>query len=638
MQKHIILIVGIVTCLISRVGSADSSNQLESLLELDIQQLMEIPVFMPSRKLERQFDSTSAIYVITQEDIRRSGLTRIPELLRMVPGLAVGRLDANTWAVSSRSTFYRLNNSMLVLLDGRTLYNPLFGGVYWDVQDVYLEDVERIEIIRGPGGSLWGANAVDGIINIITKPASKTEFTSLYAGLGQGEKRFDAGIRVGDKLSPKLSGRVYAKSYKTDQGIYLDSVESTNTNTAIVGDDAADDGENQQAGFRLDWHLNNSSTLSFTGDMYDGEFNNIRTATPMENTVSAKGANIVVKWDKKISNFSNTLLQFYVDRTEREDLTFNEKRKIYDLDFQHFLSFSSNELIWGLGIRYTTDDTGKTPLGAFELNPANNSDIILSAFIQDRITIVENKVIFTFGTKFEENDYTGGEIQPTARLLWKISPTRNLWGSVTRAVRTPTRADLHAQLDFGGPPIPIGNPDAQAEAVVATEIGYRSKENDTTLLDIAAFNHNYSDPNDDIDQLGRTYGLEAVLNHKLMDNWRTEVSYTWHKGHMIVNGDKVTNTDIPNTTLNFRSLYDINAFWEFDTFITYKEAHESTNVFLKDYVRVDVRLGWNPYSYSRTSFTITNLFDDIHAESADANRINTAIGRGIYITTSYDFL
>ena len=638
LRQPILYLVTIALCLSTRSVLADNSDEFENLLKMDIPELMEISVILPSRKPERQFDSTSAIYVITQEDIRRSGLTRIPEILRMVPGLSVGRLDHNTWAVSSRSASYRLNNSMLVLLDGRTLYNPMFGGVYWDVQDVYLDDVDRIEIIRGPGASLWGANAVDGIINIITKPASKTDFTSAYVGVGKGENKYDAGVRFGGDLNSKMVGRVYAKTYKTAQGTYLDSVESTNTDNSIVGDDAFDDGKNRQAGFRLDWNVNPKSTLSFTGDIYDGEFNNIRTLSPMENTVKAKGSNLVFKWYNDIKSNSNTTLQFYIDQVERRDLTINEQRDIYDLDFQHVLTFASNELTWGLGVRYTEDDVRKTSIGVFELNPASHSDTIYSAFIQDRITITENKVFFTFGTKFEVNDYTGGEIQPTARLLWKIDPDQTFWSSITRAVRTPTRADLHAQLNFGGPPISIGNPNAQAESVVATEIGYRSSYSKSTLLDVAVFNHNYSDPNADSIMLGRTYGAEATLNFKLSKNWRTEFSYTWHKGYSYVNDEKVTNPDIPNSTLNFRSLFDINPNWEFDTFITYKEAHESSSVFLEDYIRVDIRLGWNPYPHSRTSLTVTNLFDDEHAEESDSNRVNTTIGRGVYLSSSYDFL
>lgn len=622
--------------LITSSSSADS-DRLESLLKMDISELMEIPVLMPSRTMERQFDATSAIYVITQEDIRRSGLNRIPELLRMVPGVSVNRLDNNTWAVGTRSAVSRLNNSMLVLLDGRTLYNPLFGGVYWDVQDLFLEDVDRIEVIRGPGGSLWGSNAVNGIINIITKSAKKTNYTTLNAGVGQGDKKYDAGVRLGGEISPGLSARLYAKSFETDQGEYLDSVESTNTGIFAVGDDAYDNGRNKQAGFRLDWDATPGSLLSVTGDSYDGIYHNIRTATPNKNTVKAKGNNLVLKWDKNLNEKSATSLQFYIDHTKRQDIIFKEERKIYDLDFQHSLTLSSSQLTWGIGVRYTEDKTQRDPVyGIFELDPTDYNDTLLSAFIQDRISIVENKVVLTFGSKFEENEFTSGEIQPSVKLLWKIDDSQTFWSSLTRAIRTPTRSDLHAQLNFGGPPVSISDPNAQAESVLATEVGYRSQTNATTLLDLTVFNHNYSDPNSGTLKLGRTYGLEFNLNHKILNNWRTETSYTWHNGYRINSEMKENNSGLTNTILNFRSLYDINSNWEFDTFITYKEAHESPNVFLEDHIRVDIRLGWNPYSHSRTSLTVTNLFDQKHAEVSDSTRVNTTIGRAIFLSTSYD--
>ena len=616
---------------------ASGNERLESLLKMDITELVEISVFMPSRKLERRFDAPAAIYVITEEDIRRSGLVRIPEILRMVPGLHVGSIDANTWAISSRSDMSRFSNSMLVLLDGRTLYNPLFAGVYWDVQDTYIKDIDRIEIIRGPGGSLWGSNAFDGIINIITKSAEKTDYTNIYVGVGQGAIEHDGGIRHGSQINPTLYSRVYAKNYKTDQGKYLDSQKSTNAGFFAEGDDAFDDGENTQAGFRLDWKPDEQSSVSFQGDTYDGEFNTIRTGVPHENPVNAAGKNIVTKWDKQINKRSSTSLQFFLDITKREDILFEEEREVFDLDFQHTLSLESNLLTWGLGFRRTEDDTMRMPTGSFELNPSGLSYTTYSAFIQDRIEILSNELFFTFGTKFEENELTGGEIQPSARLLWKIDSEQTFWSSVTRAVRIPARADLHAQLNFGGPPIIISDSYAQAESVVATEIGYRSQAINNTLLDIAVFNHNYSDHNSGTIKLDQTYGLEAVVNHEVNSKWRLETSYTWHKGTVQDNGFTETNNRIPRQSINVRSLLDIASNWEFDTYVFYREALNLNGLDFEDYVRVDIRVGWNPNHDIRTSFTITNLLDDEHVESSDPQRVNTSIGRGLLLNVSYDF-
>jgi iron complex outermembrane receptor protein len=276
------------------------------------------------------------------------------------------------------------------------------------------------------------------------------------------------------------------------------------------------------------------------------------------------------------------------------------------------------------------------PTGSFELNPTNLSYTTYSAFIQDRIEILNNELYFTFGTKFEDNELTGGEIQPTARLLWKIDPQQTFWSSLTRAVRTPTRADLHAQLNFGGPPIIISDPYSQTDSVVATEVGYRSQALNNTLIDIAVFNHNYSDHNSDSIRLDQTYGLEAVVNHEVSKNWRLETSYTWHKGTILENGNTTNNDRIPRNSLNIRSLLDITPQWELDTFIFYRDALNLNALDYEDYIRLDIRVGWNHIPDLRTSFTITNLLDDKHIESSDPQRINTAVSRGILLNISVD--
>ena len=604
---------------------------------MDIDELMELPVIMPSRKLERQFDATAAIYVITREDIRRSGARRISELLRRVPGIHVGTLDNNTWAVSSRSDMTRFSNSMLVLLDGRTLYNPLFGGVYWDVQDTFLQDIDRIEIIRGPGASLWGANAVNGIINIITKSADKTAYTSAYAGVGQGSQLYDGGVRFGGKINDSTIGRVYVKAFKTDQGEYLDSTKSPNAGFFPVGDDAHDDEKNTQAGFLVERTINKKSILTFQGDRYRADINNIRTAVQRENAVESSGYNFIVKWKKSFSNISDMMVQFYLDHTEREDLTFEEMRDIYDFDIQHTLQLQSNTFTWGLGMRRTKDETNRTPAGTFELDPSALSDTVLSAFFQDEIQIIDNKLMVTIGTKFEENDFTGGEIQPTARVRWKIDLQQTMWSAITRSVRIPTRSDLHAQLNFGGPPISISDPNSKSESVVATELGYRGKLNSNALIDIALFNHNYSDPNPDATQLDRSYGLETVVKYDFNSDWRTETSYTWHKGTVIFNGDRIADQRLPRNTLHFRALYNISFEWELDTFITYKEAQTTDTYDYENYIRLDIRLGWSPHRNSRFSLSMANITDDKHAEVTDSTRINTAVGRSVFLSAAYDF-
>ena len=620
----------------------DNSQQLSELLSMDISELMDIKVVLPSRNEERQFDAPAAIYVMTQEDIRRSGFTRIPDLLRMVPGLHVGQLDNNTWAISSRSRLQWLSNSMLVLLDGRTLYNSLFGGVYWDVQDTLIQDIERIEVIRGPGGSLWGANAVDGIINIITKSASKTTDTLLYGGAGKGKQQYEAAIRHGTSFSNSATGRVYAKRFKTDRGEYLDSDESTNDNYFMEGDTANDGGNQNQAGFRVDWSIDDNSALTIQGDVYDAGYDNIRVNQPRDNAVDAKGRNIIVKWSQQKAG-SNFELQLYYDFTERFDNLHEEQHHIYDLDFQHSLNFTRHVFTWGLGYRFSSDDIEKTAIGVFALDPEEYSEKLYSAFFQDQIVLETNKLFLTIGSKFERNETTGEEFQPTLRMLWKPDNESSAWASLTRAVRTPTRAELHALLIFCDPSNPgctqpIGDPDANSEKVVASELGYRSKIGTASTIDIALFDHRYYET-DESTGITRTYGWEAVYQRIVSKSWRIETAYAHHKGHQLVNGNETGNNTIPENSLHLRSLYNINQHWEFDTHLYYTEAIEAPTSApgLKDITRIDLRLGWNPNQSTQTSLSVTNLLNDIHGEAIDQQKVNTATGRGVFLSVNHRF-
>jgi len=620
----------------------ETQQQLTQLLQLDINELMDLKVTLPSRHEERQFDSAAAVYVITQEDIRRSGITEIPELFRMVPGLHVGQIDNNTWAISSRSNLSRFSNTMLVLLDGRTLYNPLFGGVYWDVQDTLIQDIERIEVIRGPGGSLWGANAVDGIINIISKSANKTAETMLYGGIGDGDQHYEAGIRLGSQLKNIGHGRVYAKARESDQGVYLDTDQSTNDGFFNPGNDAYDDGNQQQAGFRMDFDVATNSLLTVQGDVYSAEYHNIRVTQPRENTVDAKGGNIIINWNQQ-SAISSINFKFFYDYTERVDLVFEEQQDIYDFDFQHSRSFERHTLTWGLGYRHTADDTMKTDTGIFALNPASLSDDLYSAFIQDQIELEEDQLFLTIGSKFEHNDFTGEEYQPTLRLLWKQSPQATLWGSVTRAVRTPTRAELNAELVFCDPGLPgcvqsISDPDKKSESVIASEIGYRSQLTSNALLDLALFNNNYHDT-DEAGGATNTYGFEILSKYIFSDDWRIEGSYTYHRGEKQNNGTEVNNNTIPKNTFHFRSYWNIRPQWELDALFYYASAIDAPVAApdLEDMTRIDLRLGWNPYKALRTALSVTNLLDDIHGEALELQRINTGTGRGIFLSMAYSF-
>lgn len=651
--KPLVLLLGILSILIESAGKAMAmenqnnvvpSDSLSELLDLDIAQLMELKVVLPSRTAERQFDAPAAIYVITKEDIRRSGYSRIPDLLRLVPGLHVGRIDTNTWAISSRSDMTRLSNTMLVLLDGRTLYDPLYGGVYWDTQDALLDDIERIEIIRGPGASLWGANAMDGIINIVTKDAQQTQGSLVNAGAGNGDMKAEIAYRYGTKINHDVHGRFYIKSFSSGKGEYLDRKQSTNNGYFPVGSKAYDSGRQDQAGFRMDWKSGASETITLHGDIYAAEFDNVRSSNPRENTVAAKGRNIVGSWNRIINANSSLMIKGYYDYTQRVDKVFIEERDIIDFDLQHNLTLGVHGLTWGIGYRHSSDDTAKTPTGFFGLQPPSHSDDLFSAFIQDRYTIVEDSLYLTIGSKFEHNDYTGNEWQPSLRMLWKASPTKTLWASITRALHTPTRTELGGIIDpcSPNPVCAIGNPNAESQSVVATEIGYRSQMQTNLLLDLSVFNNRYHNT-DDLGVAGAnitTRGVEGVIKHDVFSGLKLEYGLVYHSGeHTDSFGSLGDNYLIPSQSAYLRTYYNLSPRLDMDTFVYYKDhvGSGSTTYQLEDYTAVNLRLGWHPVKGIYASLLVSNLFDKLHGEGIDAVRINTGVGRSFFAKLNYEF-
>jgi iron complex outermembrane receptor protein len=343
---------------------------------MSLEDLMNIKVTSVSRRTETLSDAATAVFVITAEDIRRSGATSIPEALRMAPGVEVGRIDANKWAITVRGFNGRFANKLLVLVDGRSVYTPLFSGLYWDVQDVLLEDIDRIEVIRGPGGTLWGANAVNGVINIITKSAGDTQGGIVSAGYGTEERGF-AGARYGSNLGENLAYRLYAKYFNRD-----DSVDGD-------GDDAADGWNATRAGFRADWRATDEDSVTFQGDIYTGDggqTSQVPTLAPpfaqtLDNDTDFSGGNALARWRRQFSESSDLALQAYYDRTSRdEEALIEEDRDTFALDFQHQFGLGKrHEIIWGLGYRLTSDDSEDGPIGS--LDPSGRTDNLFSAFL-----------------------------------------------------------------------------------------------------------------------------------------------------------------------------------------------------------------------------------------------------------------
>jgi iron complex outermembrane receptor protein len=469
------------------------------LSQLSIEELMNREVTSVSKMSQRAFDSAAAVFVITQQDIRRSGVTTIAEALRMVPGMVVARIDANKWAVSARGFNSRFANKMLVLVDGRTVYTPAFSGTYWETLDPVLADIDRIEVIRGPGASLWGANAVNGIINIITKGSQDTQGGLVDVTVGD-EERGIVDLRYGTELAEHMYLRAYGKYSKRDG--QLD----------VNGEDAQDDWDLKRGGFRADWRTSGSDIFMLQGDIYhtnrDQNFVLPSSSSPtgserVRDSGTLSGNSLLGRWEQIQSLSSRTALQFYYQREESDDLLGNYDLDIFDIDFQHEVALlKGNELIWGGEYRFNSDDFNDVPL--LTMSPRQRDYSLFGAFVQDKVNLFNNRLEVTLGSKFEYNSFTGWEVQPTVRALWDIASRHRLWMAVSRATRTPSRVELNGKLNVIGLPsgtlglLPSrivfqGDDELKSETLVAYELGYRTWPADNLFLDIVAFFNDYDE-------------------------------------------------------------------------------------------------------------------------------------------------
>ena len=612
-------------------------EEMTELSKLDFEELMNIEITSVSKKAQKVSEAAAAIFVITNEDIQRSGATNIPEALRMVPGLEVARIDASTWAITCRGFNGRFANKLLVLMDGRSVYTPLFSGVFWDVQDTLLEDLDRIEVIRGPGATLWGANAVNGVINIITKQAKYTQGGLVTAGTGTEEQGIGS-VRYGGKLNDDTYYRVYAKYFDRDSAV------------DISGHNGADEWHVVRGGFRMDWEPANSNSLTLQGDIYDGDASQRLSVASLtapftrtfDEDTEITGAYLLSRWKRTISDNSDIMLQLYYDRTKRNTAVMDEIRDTFDIEFQHQLSLSERqEVIWGLGYRFTSDDIDNT----FSLSfyPDNRDDNLFSAFLQDEIVLIEDRLRMTLGSKFEHNDYTGFEIQPSVRLMWTPSRQHSVWTAVSRAVRTPSRAEddvrINQKVVPGSPPGVVslfGNHDFDSEELIAYELGYRVQLVDRLFLDIAAFYNDYDnlrteEPGEPFLETspsplhivipfkaenkmrGETYGIELAADWRVLDWWRLQATYTYLQMQLHLDGDSRDMRSVsaegesPHNQVSLRSSMDLTRDLDFDLWVRYVDNLPSQDV--GSYITLDARLGWKLHKDIELSVVGQNLID-----------------------------
>ena len=597
------------SALVALAQTEEAVRPPTELKKLSLEELFEIEVTSVSKKPEKLSETAAAIHVVTDEDIRRSGAVSIPEALRDIPGVEVARVDSRQYAITARGFNSTTANKLLVLMDGRSVYTPLYSGVFWDVQDTLMEDIAQIEVIRGPGATVWGANAVNGVINILTKSAEQTQGLLVTGGGGNEERGF-AGVRYGGRLGPNAYFRVYGKYFDRDGA------------DRPGGRDANDRFRMGQFGFRVDWKSGADDLLTLQSDVYDGS-----VAQPTPGHIDLSGGNILGRWTKRFSASSDLQIQAYYDRTNRNiPQTFGEKLDTLDLDIRHRFNLArGHDVVWGFGYRYTNDHVDNSPALAFL--PPNLTQNLVTAFIQDEVTVVENRLHLALGSKFEHNDYTGFEYEPSGRLAWTPSREQTVWGAISRAVRTPSRIDRELFVPGQPPYLLAGGPTVESGTVYAFEAGYKVQPTATLTASAATFYNVYKDlislesgpPLTFANGLkGKSYGVELEASYQPITRWRLNAGYTlFHLSLSRRPGSTDTTQvrqegDSPRHAAFLESRLDLPRGIELDTRIRYVDALPNQSV--PRYVAFDARLGWHASKNLEISVVGSNLADPEHPE------------------------
>ncbi|MBI3684401.1 MAG: TonB-dependent receptor [Acidobacteria bacterium] len=604
---------------------------------LSLEQLLSLEVTSVRKKEQRLDRAAAAVYVITQEDIRRAGITSIPEALRLAPGLHVARINGGTWAISARGFNDAFSNKLLVLMDGRSVYTPLYSGVWWHTVDTLIDDIDRIEVIRGPAAAMWGANAVNGVINIITRRADQTEGTLASISAGSDDHTI-ARFRHGAALGKSASYRIYAQNSLRNQWPPEESPEDAHWG---VG----------QGGFRVDWRRSDHQELTVQGDLnavYGQAFEQDSYPAPLpgsllRNTTDSGGANVLTRWSVVHRSGSETHIQGYMDYLDNATNGLDAHEKTADVDIHHRMPFRRNhELVLGAGYRSIWDWTEGNAFS--HLVPAGMHHGIGSMTAVDEIELIPGKLTATLGTRIEHNSFSGWNAQPTARLLWSQARNHTLWGSISRAVRTPSRADIGVVRIWPRSGIAVtGNPDLRNETLNAYEIGYRTQFRKRVAIDLAAFRNGYGNLRSTeliapppgqprffywtrLDNLARaeSYGTEGVVTLDISARWRMSASYTglWMKmGRQAGLGGSIGQPGLttPRHQWQAHSSWNLPRRTQFDAHLYHYGGMPGGGLppareLSRGYTRADVRLGWRVSEAGEFSLAGQNLLDSRHVE------------------------
>lgn len=617
--------------------SSQGSAKPVDLTSISIEDLMNIQVTSASKKAESLSAAPAAIFVITGEEIRRGGFSSVPDALRIVPGLYVVQQNAHVWLVSARGFSSSTNDKMLVLIDGRLVYSPTFGGVYWDVQDPPLADIDRIEVIRGPGGTLWGANAVNGVINIITKEPAKTQgaLVATSAGVNEG---YAASTRYGGKVGENFAYRIYGTSND-----WLPTVNAS-------GAENYDAWSISQGGARFDWNASQKDTVTFDGQGYSGRVRDVDQVFSPASAVAAqvdsngvvKGGHVLGRWKHTFNDRSVTDVLGFCDWTDRSNVLLTDSRNLCDIEFQHNFSFAGRQsLTWGGSVM----TTGQASPSTFTISvlPPERRDTTYSGFLQYDIVIVPDKFRLIAGSKFEHNNYTGFEFQPQVRAVWTPWKQHTFWAALSRAVRTPTRVEAGlryrvAQINPAPPPVTFlldsSDPGVKSETVLASELGYRYQWKETVSLDATIYYNDYRrligftppaagiiNPSPfyvDVPLYlgnvggGQTHGLELSLKYAPVPRWTVSTGITELRGNSVAASEFPAAAANPRQQVNVRSKLDLTQRVNLDAMYFYCDAISKA---LPQVNRVDVGVSTNPIHGFTFSVWGRNLQQDRHEEA-----------------------
>jgi iron complex outermembrane recepter protein len=643
----------------------------DSYFNMDLAQLMQVSITSVSKKSQNLADTAAAAYVITQEDIRRSGVTSIPEALALAPGIQVARMSASKWSISSRGFGGYTSNKLLVMIDGRSVYSPAYSGTFWDMQNTLLEDIERIEVVRGPGGTMWGANAVNGVVNIITKKTQDTQGTLVRVGGGDQEK-MTAAARYGGKMGDSTFGRLYV------------TANERGSNTLAADDQDANDGwQNGQVGFRLDGKVGTGNEWNLQGDFYkiDGDqivfpfwVDKPPYLTSNYGDYSARGNNLTGSWKHKLTGGDLLSFNAYYDSNNRKETYYEQSFTTFDMNLQYETRLGDrNGLTMGTGFRRIDGEFSDT----LQVSIPDQTNNLYSVFLQDEIRLIADQLWFTLGTKYEHNEFTGNEWQPSARLLWKPAVDHSLWSSVARAVRTPSMIEDSGSVTVATFPTSmgtqtmslLGNSDFYSETLIAYEAGYRWQASKSLSFDVAVYYNDYDDlytvipgtnPSS-MDQYfanakeGSGYGMETAINWKT-NSWLSFIlTYTWQDlevnwkdptraAYQGIVAD-FTSDNYPKNQASIRSAIDLATDWQFNWWLRYVDAikgrdtiDQTSLITVDSYCLLDANLIWKPRQGLEIMLAGQNLLNSGQLEYiSELITPQTKIGRSVYIKATWMF-